>query len=103
MVNLNECSPGDYLITRNGCLYIYERRSNYALSQYRHIVSYPRADVNCSLNDVGQIYCDSTSGYDVIETITQTNSNTPYFELYEKLRLYKRTSSTAQGSNQCVF
>lgn len=96
MVDLNKCSPGDYLITRNGCLFVYRGRNLlHPLSVYPHIISNSklRYDGNHTVTDDGQIYRETKCDYDVIEIIPQTNSNTPYFELYEKLRLYKRASA----------
>ena len=96
MVDLNECSPGDYLITRNGCLFVYEERNVNHQSTYPHIISdSKRRWATHSVTDDGQIYRETICDYDVIEIIPQTNSNTPYFELYEKLRLYKRASAVA--------
>jgi hypothetical protein len=97
MVDLNECSPGDYLITRNGCLFVYkERHTLHPQSVYPHIISRLRiGGGNHIVTDDGQMYRESKCDYDVIEIVPQTNSNTPYFELYEKLRLYKRASAVA--------
>ena len=98
MVDLNECSPGDYLITRNGCLFVYRERNFNPLSVYPHIISNSnqlRSSAVHSVTNDGQMYCETICDYDVIEIIPQTNSNTPYFELYEKLRLYKRASAVA--------
>lgn len=96
MVDLNECSPGDYLITRNGLLLVYEERNVNHSTTYPHIISNSkrRWDTH-SVTDDGQVYSETKSDYDIIEIVPQTNSSTPYFELYEKLRLYKRTSSVA--------
>jgi hypothetical protein len=100
MVDLNECSPGDYLITRNGSLFVY-REKNFLnpLSVYPHRISNSKQLITSSsyhsVTDDGQIYRETICDYDVIEIIPQTNSNTPYFELYEKLRLYKRASAVA--------
>ena len=99
MVNLNECSPGDYLITRNGSLFVYsEKNLLHPLSSYPHIVSNSNQLIPSSFHTVtdnGQIYRETICDYDIVQIVPQTNSNTPYFEIYEKLRLYKRTSSVA--------
>ena len=99
MVNLNECSPGDYLITRNGCLFVYRERNFNPLSVYPHIISNSKQRLTSSafhsVTSDGQMYRECKSDLDIIEIIPQTNSNTPYFELYEKLRLYKRASTVA--------
>ena len=100
MVDLNECSPGDYLITRNGCLFVYrEKNFLHPLSLYPHIIlnskERPTSLAFHTVTDNGQLYYETICDYDVIEIIPQTNSNTPYFELYEKLRLYKRASAVA--------
>lgn len=99
MVDLNECSPGDYLITRNGCLFVYrEKNFLHPLSVYPHIISNSKQLTSSAFHTVtndGQMYRETICDYDVIEIIPQTNSNTPYFELYEKLRLYKRASTVA--------
>jgi hypothetical protein len=99
MVDLNECSPGDYLITRNGRLFVY-REKNFLnpLSVYPHRISNSKELTSSgyhTVTDDGQMYRESKCDYDVIEIVPQTNSNTPYFELYEKLRLYKRASAAA--------
>jgi hypothetical protein len=99
MVDLNECSPGDYLITRNGSLFVYrEKNFLHPLSVYPHIISNSKqltSSAYHTVTDDGQVYSECKSDLDVIEIVPQTNSNTPYFELYEKLRLYKRTSEIA--------
>lgn len=98
MVDLNECSPGDYLITRNGCLFVYKEQNLNTLSNYPHIISSPkqlRSSAFHTVTNDGQMYRECISDLDIIEIVPQTNSNTPYFELYEKLRLYKRASAVA--------
>ena len=99
MVDLNECSPGDYLITRNGCLFVYrEKNFLHPQSVYPHSISNSKQFIPSAFHIVtndGQMYRETKCDYDVIEIIPQTNSNTPYFELYEKLRLYKRASAVA--------
>lgn len=100
MVDLNKCSPGDYLITRNGCLFVYREHNDInPQSLYSHTISNskerPTSLVFYTVTDNGRMYYETICDYDVIEIIPQTNSNTPYFELYEKLRLYKRASAVA--------
>ena len=97
MVDLNECRPGDYLITRNGCLYVYkERHTINPIAMYPHIIS--RLRIGCGnhfVTDNGQVHRAFICDGDVIEIVPQINSSTPYFELYEKLRLHKRASAVA--------
>lgn len=102
MVNLNECSPGDYLISVDGDLFIYVKKGNPRLT-YPHLVLRSLYKNRSVMTNEGRYIDKHESGYDIIEIVPQTNSSTPYFELYEKLRLYKRTSSAAQRSDQCVF
>jgi len=95
MVDLTVCKPGDYLISRNGDLFVYEERSVSHIAMYPHSISNLKRGYTHTVTDDGQLYREGTSDYDVIEIVPQTNSNTPYFELYEKLRLHKRASSVA--------
>ena len=100
MVDLNECSPGDYLIARNGTLFVYREHNDInPQSLYPHTIlnskERPTSLAFHTVTNNGRIIYECECDYDIVEIVPQTNSNTPYFELYEKLRLYKRASAVA--------
>lgn len=62
MVNLNDCKPGDKLISRNGYLYTYIRKT----SDNNHQIMYDDGSVGIRL-DNGRIFKNISDNYDVIE------------------------------------
>lgn len=91
MVNLCEAKPGDGLVAKDGSLFYYYKYRN--LEPYKHYIKRKLNDyMRWSVTDEGKHIVNENSFLDIIKIIPQETPNF-YFNIYEKLRLYRRTSS----------
>jgi hypothetical protein len=89
MINLCECKPGDYLISRNGWIYTYSHVREYGGPGYHlHVVLLNNGNA-VNYNDDGSFSSCRTHGIrDIVKIIPQETQNI-YFALYENKKKSK--------------
>jgi len=103
MVNLCKCSPGDYLITRSGFVYIYSHYREKLDTMCPHVAVLNTLGLYESFTDDGKFCISEGPGKrDIVKIIPQETPNI-YFNLYENIQFLKRTSAIAKGGNRCLF